>query len=80
MGLKRVLGLDSYRIAWSWLRKIRRAMVRPGRSPLSGNVEVDEILIGGKEQGDMRQRSTEFDCHYRLLEGLQFSAKTWGYA
>lgn len=56
MGLKRILGLDSYQTAWSWLHKIRRAMVRPGRSPLSGNVEVDETLIGGKEQGGKRGR------------------------
>ena len=30
------------------LRKLRRAMVRPDRDRLSGLIEVDEILIGGK--------------------------------
>ncbi len=58
LGLKRVLGLNSYQTAWSWLHKMRRAMVRPGRRPLSGNVEVDETLIGGKEQGGKRGRGS----------------------
>ena len=56
MGLKRVLGLNSYQTAWSWLHKMGRAMVRPGRSLLSGRVEVDETLIGGKEHGGKRGR------------------------
>jgi hypothetical protein len=30
LGLQRVLGLRSYKTAWSWLHKFRRAMVRPG--------------------------------------------------
>jgi len=56
LGLKRVLGLNSYQTAWSWLHKMRRAMVIPGRSLLSGRVEVDETLIGGKDQGGKRGR------------------------
>ncbi len=56
LGLKRVLGLNSYQTAWSWLHKMRRAMIRPGRSPLVGSVEVDETLIGGREQGGKRGR------------------------
>ena len=56
LGLKRVLGLKSYQTAWSWLHKMRRAMVRPGRAPLSGTVEVDETFVGGKEQGGKRGR------------------------
>jgi transposase-like protein len=51
LGLQRVLGLGSYRTAWSWLHKLRRAMVRPGRDRLAGVVEVDEIFIGGPEPG-----------------------------
>ena len=42
MGLPRVLGLGSYRTAWSLRHKLRRAMVRPGRERLRGIVEVDE--------------------------------------
>ena len=50
-GLQRVLGLGSYQTAWAWLHKLRRAMVRPGRDPLTGDVEVDETYIGGVHPG-----------------------------
>ena len=51
LGLQRVLGLGSYQTAWSWLHKLRHAMVSPGRNLLHGHVEVDETYIGGKEEG-----------------------------
>ena len=51
LGLKRILGLGSYRTAWSWLHKMRRAMVRPGRDRLAGLVEVDESYVGGEKPG-----------------------------
>ena len=51
LGLQRVLGLGSYHTAWSWLHKLRRAMVRPGRDRLTGVVEVDEVFIGGERPG-----------------------------
>ena len=54
LGLQRVLGLGSYKTAWSWLHKLRRAMVRPGRDRLSGTVEVDEAFIGGVSSGTGR--------------------------
>jgi transposase-like protein len=58
IGLQRVLGLGSYQTAWTWLHKLRRAMVRPGRDRLSGCVEVDETFYGGEEEG-VRGRQTE---------------------
>jgi transposase-like protein len=58
LGLQRVLGFGSYETAWTWLHKLRRAMVRPGRDRLAGSVEVDEIYVGGPEEG-MRGRDTE---------------------
>ena len=51
LGVQRVLGLGSYRTAWRWLHKLRRAMVRPGRDRLSGTVEMDEVYIGGERPG-----------------------------
>lgn len=57
LGLKRVLDLGSYQTAWTWLHKMRRAMVRPGRNRLDGAVEVDETLIGGPEE-DVHGRET----------------------
>jgi transposase-like protein/ribosomal protein L37AE/L43A len=54
--LQHLLGLGSYQTAWAWLHKLRRAMVRPGRDRLSGEVEVDETLLGGL--GGAQGRST----------------------
>ncbi len=51
LGLQRVLGLKSYETAWTWLHKLRRAMVRPRRELLTGRVEVDECYVGGLEEG-----------------------------
>ncbi|HLC15377.1 MAG TPA: IS1595 family transposase, partial [Thermodesulfovibrionia bacterium] len=51
LGLKRVLDLGSYETAWTWLHKLRRAMVRPGRDRLSGTIQVDEIYVGGEKKG-----------------------------
>lgn len=47
LGLQRTLGLGSYRTSWACLHKLRRAMIRPGRQPLTDTVEVDETFIGG---------------------------------
>ena len=58
LGLQRILGLGSYVTAWTWLHKLRRAMVRPGRDRLSGRVEVDETYVGSLEEG-VRGRQTE---------------------
>jgi transposase-like protein len=57
LGLQRVLGLGSYKTAWTLLHKLRRAMVRPGRERLRGVVEVDEAYWGGEESG-VRGRQT----------------------
>lgn len=55
VGLQRILGLGSYETAWTWLHKLRRAMVRPGRDRLTGEVEVDETFVGGVEAGGGRR-------------------------
>ena len=49
--VQRTLGLGSYKTAWTWLHKLRRAMVRPGRDRLRGRMEVDETYWGAREQG-----------------------------
>ena len=58
MGLQRVLGLGSYPTAWTWLHKLRRAMVRPDRDRLAGEIEVDETFVGGTEEA-VHGRETE---------------------
>src|SRR5512146_15949 len=55
LGLQRILGMGSYRTAWACLHKLRRAMVRPGRDRLKGEVEVDETFVGGVEPGGGRR-------------------------
>jgi ISXO2-like transposase domain len=57
LGLQRVLGLGTYKNAWTLLHKLRRAMVRPARERLQGVVEVDEAYSGAEESG-VRGRQT----------------------
>lgn len=49
--LHRILGLGSYQTAWAMLHRFRSAMVRPGRDRLAGEVEVNELFIGGVKPG-----------------------------
>jgi transposase-like protein len=51
MELKRQMGFGSYQTAWSWLHKIRKAMVAPHRTTLSAHVEADETYVGGPRPG-----------------------------
>ena len=46
--LQRIMGFGSYETAWTWLHKLRAAMVRSDREPLGPFVQVDEALVGGK--------------------------------
>lgn len=55
LGLQRLLGLGSYRTAWLWLQKLRRAMVRPVWDRLGGQIEVDETYVEGIETGGGRR-------------------------
>ena len=55
--LERTLG-TSYRVAWTILQRYRVAMVRTERELLSGEVEVDETLVGGVNKGGKRGRGT----------------------
>src|SRR3989344_5726089 len=51
LGLSHSLGFTSHKTITEALRKLRRAMVRPGRERLSGLVEADEIIVGGIRSG-----------------------------
>ena len=53
--LERTLGAR-YRVAWTMLQRFRVAMVNAERKPLSGEVEVDETLVGGVQKGGKRGR------------------------
>ena len=55
--LERTLGI-SYRTAWMMLQRFRVAMVNKERTQLSGEVEVDETLVGGVQKGGKRGRGS----------------------
>ena len=46
--LQRLMGFGSYETAWTWLHKLRSAMVRSDSEPLGPFVEMDEALVGGR--------------------------------
>lgn len=50
-GLQKVLGIRSYKTALIWLQKLRLLTGDPKRQKLSGTIEVDETLVGGKKTG-----------------------------
>jgi len=45
MELSRKLSLRQ-KICWYFKRKVMKAMKSSGKSPLSGNVDVDEFFVG----------------------------------
>jgi transposase-like protein len=73
VGLQRIMGIGSYRTAWTWLHKFRRLMVFPGRDKLSGKVEVDETFVGGTKPGK-RGRGSEG----KALVGIAVELKDMG--
>jgi len=75
LDIQRVFGLGSYETAWLWLHKLRRAMVRPGRDKLSGAVEVDETLVGGKHRGKPGRGSENKSL---VLVAVEWQGKTMG--
>lgn len=46
---QRQMGVRRYETAFELLHKVRAALVAPAREPLRREVEVDEVLIGGKD-------------------------------
>src|SRR5665648_400246 len=57
--LQQVLGFGSYETAWAWLHKLRRVMVRPDRELLSGVVELDETMVGGRTKRAVSMQQTK---------------------
>ena len=48
--LQRIMGFGSYETAWTWLHKLRSAMVRSNSEPLGPFVEMDEASGGRKRR------------------------------
>ena len=68
--LERTLG-TGYRLAWTMLQRFRVAMVRSERERLTGNVEVDETLVGGIGHGGKRGRGTSKSVVVIAVEVLE---------
>jgi transposase-like protein len=68
--LERTLG-TTYRVAWAMLQRYRVAMVRVDRGRLSGEVEVDETLVGGVDRGGKHGRGTSKSVVVIAIEVLQ---------
>jgi transposase len=64
--LERELGVK-YRTAWRMFNKIRNYLMADDGEPLSGAVEVDETLMGGRIRNDAR----------RKRDALGWSPKRW---
>jgi len=74
IAIQDILGLGSYNSAWSWLHKIRRAMVKIDRAKLNGDVEVDETQFG-KTTNNKRGRGTN---QLKLIVGVELRYKALG--
>jgi hypothetical protein len=76
--LQRILGLGSYETAWTWLHKLRSAMVRSDSEPLGPFVEMNEALVGGK--GGLHKQlvlaATEKGGRVRLAHAANSDAET----
>ena len=53
LALMQNFGIGSYRTSWNLLTKLRSCTVFPLRGPLSGDVEVDEAFLGGKNNKEI---------------------------
>ncbi|KAB2911766.1 MAG: IS1595 family transposase [Hyphomicrobiaceae bacterium] len=64
--------------AWSWLHKLRAAMVRPGRLPLGEAVQIDEGFVGGRrgEKAMVLVATETTDSRVRLAHANNNDAET----
>jgi len=62
LNFKNATNLKNYETTLTWLQKLRRIMIRPGREQLNGTVEVSETYIGGPETGAFEGRKGCSSC------------------
>lgn len=74
--LQRIMGFGSYETAWTWLHKLRAALVRPNREPLAKAVQVDEAFVGDKEGKQLVLVGKETDGRVRMSHADNNDAKT----
>lgn len=61
-------GLGSYQTSWAWFQKLRSVMVRVGREPLSGRIELDETYVGWRKPG---KRGRGAECKTLVLVAVE---------
>jgi transposase-like protein/Zn ribbon nucleic-acid-binding protein len=75
--LQRIMGFGSYNTAWTWLHKLRAALVRPDREKLGQHVEIDEAFVGSKGAGkSLVLVATETDGRVRMAQAVNNDAET----
>lgn len=75
--LQRIMGFGSYETAWTWLHKLRAALVRPSREPLAEAVQIDEAFVGAKRAGkSLVLVATETDGRVRMAQADNNDAET----
>jgi hypothetical protein len=75
--LQRIMGFGSYNTAWTWLHKLRAALVQPARAKLSEHVEIDEAFVGAKRSGkSLVLVATETDGRVRMAQAENNDAET----
>lgn len=75
--LQRIMGFGSYNTAWTWLHKLRAALLRPDREKLGQHVEIDEAFVGSKGAGkSLVLVATETDGRVRMAQAENNDAET----
>src|ERR671929_1982346 len=74
------LGLGSYKSAWLLARKLRRAMVDPGREPFAGLVEVDETSLPFRVNDEPARPGRSRDGKLLLAGAVEIKGKAPGRA
>ncbi len=71
LGLQRVLGLGSYKTAWTWLHKLRRAMARVETDTSGVNQSLTSNQLGG-----LMQRGRDIVALLTVLPGVSQTASS----
>ena len=75
--LQRIMGFGSYKTAWTWLHKLRAALVRTDREKLGEHIEIDEAFVGAKRAGkSLVLVATETDGRVRMAQAENNDAET----
>ena len=69
------IGLSSYQTAFSMLHKLRGSMAMPGKTKLSGIIEVDETCIGRQRHGKRRGKANGASTGTLVIGAVDLNGK-----